>query len=675
MNLPRILSRPLGLLVSWGLAAQLTGAATVTPDHQTYLPGEDLAFAFAGGPGNATDWIGVYPEDVAPGTAGSTRWNYVNNTRQPKPGITSGSVSFPGGVQLAGTWTVYYLLNDGYSSIATNQFTVLEPTSPLVRVGATAYSPGQAISVRFTNGPANPKDWIAIFREGQTPGAPGVSSTLWFYVDGTKTGATGQPDGTINFTTGLTALGDYVAYYLENDGYTVLARDRFKVAVLQLATPQLISLAPADLSSNAAPAAVFSAVIQNGLATLVPASVRLKLDDVLVTPQLTTTSNRITIEFAPTNVFAPHSSHVYRLEYADSSAGRQTNQSRFSVMSYSDIQLGTPLFLETFDSVTEGGLPAGWTELNYTEVLDDTVDFGSLNSAAYKTWTVVNSARFEGRLVTYSNPDGPVSEQEDMQRVLTPPVAAVVNGQQIRRLATGRMLFADSGYRRGSGQVMFVTTTDYSLVGKTNVHLSFHALMEQNQDSIGTVEYSVNGGASWLPIAYYLATTDLRQIDGAIDVEGTLTAEQADTARFADDQGIERGTTYGSYLSAPLTSVRPEHFQPRIDDNPADGKRVELFRLPAADNQSRVRFRLGYAGTDSWYFGVDNFGLYSISATPGPGGPLSFSREGEQLRLSWGAGQLQTTTSLAAPQWQPVSGPSPLTIPVSSAGGFYRLVP
>ena len=49
-----------------------------------------------------------------------------------------------------------------------------------------------------------------------------------------------------------------------------------------------------------------------------------------------------------------------------------------------------------------------------------------------------------------------------------------------------------------------------------------------------------------------------------------------------------------------------------------ESKRVELYRLAGADNQSHVRFRFAHAGTDSWYFGVDAFGIYSIPSVAAP---------------------------------------------------------
>ena len=75
-------------------------------------------------------------------------------------------------------------------------------------------------------------------------------------------------------------------------------------------------------------------------------------------------------------------------------------------------------------------------------------------------------------------------------------------------LAEGRFLMANSGYREGS-QVQYLWSGDFDLTGKTNIHLSYHSLWEQNQDNFGAVEYSVDGGANWLPIVYMLDTPDV----------------------------------------------------------------------------------------------------------------------------------------------------------------------
>ncbi|MCB1127169.1 MAG: immunoglobulin domain-containing protein, partial [Verrucomicrobiae bacterium] len=54
----------------------------------------------------------------------------------------------------------------------------------------------------------------------------------------------------------------------------------------------------------------------------------------------------------------------------------------------------------------------------------------------------------------------------------------------------------------------------------------------------------------------------------------------------------------------------------RVNDDNLESKRVEVLRLVGADNQAKVRVRFLQTGTASWYFGIDNFGLYSITQLP-----------------------------------------------------------
>ena len=90
----------------------------------------------------------------------------------------------------------------------------------------TTYKPGEDIVLTFSDGPGNAKDWVGIYKEGQTPGD--VGSTIWSYVDGTKSGDTGKSDGVIVFQEGL-EVGSYKAYFLEDDGYNILGSTSFVV--------------------------------------------------------------------------------------------------------------------------------------------------------------------------------------------------------------------------------------------------------------------------------------------------------------------------------------------------------------------------------------------------------------------------------------------------------------
>lgn len=654
--------------------------AVVATAHAAYFPGETFAVSFKGGPGNPADWIGIYPEGAVPGGPASTLWFYVNGSRTAGDGLSEGTVTFDGGLNLGGTWVAYLLENDGYTILAQTTFSVVDPTTTLVRVGQRTYAPGQAISVDFFNGWGNAKDWVAIYNEGETPGGP--PSTLWAYVDGTQSGDTPLVQGTVTFAGGLAAPGNYVAYFLLNDGYDVLAMEAFTVAEATAEPPRILSVRPGNNAAGQPPIVAYAASITNGASKVVLTSVKLELDAAVVGANVTSANDLITVEFTNPALFAPGSTHTYRLTFADDAvpANLFTNEVTITVAEYRNLALPAPIYFENFDAVPEGQLPAGWTEKSYPMPLNPEVDFGDLGSAAYQTWTTVNADRFAGTFRTYGNPE---SSSSDYQRVNLPNPLNVLNGQVIMQgLGSGRFLFGNSGYQNGgASQVLYLYSPDFDLTGRTDVQVAFHSLWEQNQDSIAALEYSVDQGQTWLPVGYFLAAGDvLRDGEGNVDAVATFTAEYGDVARYFDDVlGVEVGGTYGAFIGAAVSQDLAPFIQARADDDPVGSKRIEVFPLPVAANQAKVRFRFAHAGTDSWYWGLDNFGLYSVPAT-GETPEVTVSRDGNVLTIAWtgGAGTvLQQASVLGDPDaWQPVpnSATSPATVTIGDGALFFRAI-
>lgn len=663
-------------------------APGILSNHDDYLPGEEIRITFQDGPGNTKDWIGVYPPEAEPGPTPSTIWQYVDGTQSGSQGIKEGTLIFPNGLALAGDWWAYFFLNDAYTKLATNVFRVVDPSSPILRVPKRQFAIGEPIQVAFTNGPANTKDWIGLYKVGQTPGGS-TPSTVWAYVDGTQAGNVANAEGLITFASGLNAAGEWVAHFLNNDGYDILASEKFTVLAPSTVIPRILTLSPANGASNLAPILQFSASITNGSSKVVVASVRLTLNSTAVTPTVTTEGELVRVQYTGTALVPTGSEHTFALSFQDDATPANTIQAETKgvVGPYRNIVLSNPVVFENFDAVPEGSLPAGWTEKGYSTPINEAVDFGDLGSAAYRSWTAVDADRFKGSFITYGNPDNPADWGTDYQRVLTPNSANIVNGAVFSGpFANGRFLIGNSGYQNGaSSQVMFLFTPDFNLTGKTNIHLGFKSLWEQNQDSIATIEFSINGGTSWLPIAYFLnagdvlTTTDASTGAVTVDAEATLNTEYGDVARYTDEQGSEIGGTYGAFIAAPISQALAPYIQRRIDDNASESKRVEWFRLPEADNQAKVRFRFGHAGTDSWYFGIDDFGLYAPAADSGPAPTLTVTRGTSDITLSWPASStgyvLETKSSLGAASWEAVPGVTGNSHKVSTtgAGGFFRL--
>lgn len=446
--------------------------------------------------------------------------------------------------------------------------------------------------------------------------------------------------------------------------------------------PTLFSINPANNAAGVIPEPVFRAVINDGSTSVDTGTVVLRLNGNAVTASATNTGGATTITYQGTGVFPALSTNRFVLTYADtgSPARSYTNETQFVVAGYVNKVLPAPFVFQDFDAVPEGSLPAGWTSSGAADTSASAleIDFGNLDSAAYTNWTVVDVSRFNGEFVAYSDP---ADITTDYQRVLTPNPSNVVNGAFVRNLGSGRMLFANSGYRNGSmGVVQFLFTPDFDLTGKTDVYVAFHSLWEQNQDSIAAVEYSTDRGATWLPIVYMIDQVDVvTNATGGIDAETTLNSPYGDLATWTDEQGAPQGGYYGAFIGVPFTewSTLAPYISPRVDDSASTSKRVEVFRLPQADNMPAVRFRFAHAGTDSWYWGIDNFGLYSIpEAAPSIS---SITRNGNNVVLSWPGApglRLQQTASLSAPNWQDVpgtEGASNATVATTGAAGFFRL--
>jgi phospholipase C len=105
----------------------------VTTDKTAYASGEPITIRFANGPGHARDWIGVYPSGTTPAPV-STIWGYVGGGGfTPTSGRTDGAITLVAGSENhagdwplhAGRWVAWFLVNDGYASIASVEFTVL----------------------------------------------------------------------------------------------------------------------------------------------------------------------------------------------------------------------------------------------------------------------------------------------------------------------------------------------------------------------------------------------------------------------------------------------------------------------------------------------------------------------------------------------------------------------
>jgi len=254
------------------------------------------------------------------------------------------------------------------------------------------------------------------------------------------------------------------------------------------------------------------------------------------------------------------------------------------------LYLPAPFAFENFDSGTEtlvSSVP-GWSETNRTDHLTAGLDPNNPDSDTYLGWALLSYSRLSSVFGSLR---------------LQPAQGYEVNGQPVTQLLSNQLLYAESD-QRGGNQVQVLFSPTYNLSGRTGVALVFNSAYEQNQDNIAGVEYSIDGGATWRPVIYMLDRDDIvLDAMGNPDAVTTLNTNRSDQPY---------GLGYSAWLAAPVTAALAPYLSGRINDDPTESKRVEVFRLPGADNQANVRFRLFQAGTASWYWGIDNWGLYSL---------------------------------------------------------------
>jgi hypothetical protein len=388
--------------------------------------------------------------------------------------------------------------------------------------------------------------------------------------------------------------------------------DLVKLNVININDTTILETAgPGNGSSNNGPASSVVVALRDISTQVNTNTIKLRFDGGLVTPSIQKAGTLTTIQYSPPSLLAPLSSHTYSVAWSDNGVPVTTksNQFQFVVAPYVNITTGPPIYLETFDGVAEGSLPAGWSVTNATDSDIPGLDLSNFHSDSYLDWVVISRS-------TLSNVWNAIPGGTDYTSVTNVGPNQVVNNTLVTDLISNNFILAASSSRFGN-QIQTLFTGDYNLSGKTSVYLIFNALYAQNQDSIGAIEYSINGGVTWLPALYLLDGPDiLRDGQGNIDASNTMAFDySANTTERPPPPG-----NYGAFIGVAQSqwaNLGP-YLSARINDDLTSSKRVEVVRLAQADNQPAVRFRIAQAGNNSWYFGIDQFGLYSLNSIAPP---------------------------------------------------------
>ena len=194
----------------------------LVPTKDNYAEGETVQIGFSNAPGGTQDWIGIYKVDKNPGSGSpSVQWTYATTTSG-----TKDFASLPKGYYYA-----TFLVNNGYFEISQRvRFSVGSQIAG-VSMAANQVTAGDPFTVTFTNGPGIPKDWIGLFKQGETPGVNVLTAYLYFG---------GATNGNVTFNLPALAPGDYFVAMFTNDSYTEVS-NRFNFTVVAPPAPEIES--------------------------------------------------------------------------------------------------------------------------------------------------------------------------------------------------------------------------------------------------------------------------------------------------------------------------------------------------------------------------------------------------------------------------------------------------
>jgi hypothetical protein len=429
-------------------------------------------------------------------------------------------------------------------------------------------------------------------------------------------------------------------------------------------------------------------IISDGSSNKVDASsVALSVDGVAVNAAATSANGLTTLSYAPTGLQLPRVTHTASLAYAEAGQGGAKHSNNWNFHLLRNYILPAPLYFEDFESTAAGpdpSVPTGWVQQNFTGHQDAGNDPTDLNSDFYLGWVVVDKS-FN------------ISKDTGVSRYSPQVLNGVAFDENTNPLLVNHYMRAETDSRQNGppGQIQYVTTKPYDLTGKVGVVIAFNSSYEQNQDNINALEYSVDNGTNWNPVFYWVMgdfdsqgpADTLRDGLGNIDAVKTLTTTYGDVAEYTDPtSGQLVGGYYGFFIKAPITQALAPYIEGRLNDDNSESKRLEVYRVPLADNQKSVMFRFAQAGTSSWYWAIDNWGVYSVPSMAAPpattGTALTVTLNGSTLNFSWTGGngpfQLQKATSLpAGNSWQNVgsaTSSTSATDTISGGSAFYRVV-
>lgn len=533
----------------------------------------------------------------------------------------------------------------------------------------------------FRTKSGQPLDAFQAVQLGEYSGGRGASDTLFTFL---VPEAGVYPFRTVYEEGGGDANIEW--FTLKDDGTKVLVNDVSNggVPAYRAATGgfkpfvRSVTPSPAPRQLNGVSSVLSVQLADGNVEKIDEASVQLKLDGKTLTLAKERNGDVVSFTYEPDGLQIPSEAHTAELSFKGTAG--TTRKETWSFRNFKKLILPSPKILETFDDYAEDTQPEGWTAWNFTAHNLDGRDIANQKSESYENWVLVNYATIpaiDGNSPFSITPGQTITIDGNRVEIrnANPP-----EGQFPEWLLSGNVLYAESDSRNNDdstggpnkGQTQFITTKAYDLSAFKDVVMTFSSIYQQNQDSLGAVEYSVDGGQSWLPVMYFLEEADIKlQADGTVDAVRTFQDANGDTSSWVDN-GVSKGGRYGDGIAAPITQALGGYVVPRINDGDVEGKRIEIARLDQAAGKKDVRLRFASMGTDSWYFAIDNLAFYDIPGSVVTAPALSIAKDGTKVIITF-EGSLLESSSVNGP-WTAVAGNSPLTLNSTTGTKFYRAI-
>lgn len=176
--------------------------------------GDTVPVEVTNGPGNPTDWVGLYRAGAS--DLDHLDWKYLNGGRTaPAAGLTEATVSF--GLFAPGPYEFRLFRSNGYERLAVAALEA-SPTLALLEAQPSSVFGGEQAEAVLSNGTGNSTDWIGLYR--------GEELLDWKYLNGSRTApAVGLRNAAVPFIMPFTTSAYQFRFFKSNGTFPFAAAD------------------------------------------------------------------------------------------------------------------------------------------------------------------------------------------------------------------------------------------------------------------------------------------------------------------------------------------------------------------------------------------------------------------------------------------------------------------